>query len=310
MAQYPEIGHGARISGPERALDRLFAGGHRRARRVSEEERPARLAAIDRAGLNADDQINYDLYRDLLDTAAQGLEFHNDAMPIRGVIPHNLLMPMNQIEGVQQDIPRIIAQMPAATRADYENIIARLQGVGPLVDQTIALDGAGHGGRHDAAAHHVPRRARRRCRRRSSTDPLKSPMLEAFTDVAGRHPRRGPRGSDGARDGRVPAVGGAGVHQAARLPDDAVSARVPRDDRRRARCPNGDAMYAYNVQVAHDHGEDAEGDPRDRPGRGEAHPRRDGRRHGVVRLQGQLRRLQAVPAHRARSSSSRTPRRC
>ena len=29
--------------------------------------------------------------------------------------------------------------MPAATRQDYENIIVRLQGVGPLVDQTIAL---------------------------------------------------------------------------------------------------------------------------------------------------------------------------
>ena len=38
----------------------------------------------------------------------EGLEFQNDAMPIRGVIPHNLLMPMNQIEGVQQDVPRTI----------------------------------------------------------------------------------------------------------------------------------------------------------------------------------------------------------
>ena len=38
-------------------------------------------------------------------TAAKGLDFHNDAMPLRGVIPHNLRMPMSQIEGVQQDSP-------------------------------------------------------------------------------------------------------------------------------------------------------------------------------------------------------------
>ena len=45
-----------------------------------------RISAIDRAGLGADEQITYDLYRDLLETAAEGLDFHNDAMPLRGVI--------------------------------------------------------------------------------------------------------------------------------------------------------------------------------------------------------------------------------
>ena len=69
-------------------------------------------------------------------------------------------------------------------------------------------------------------------------------------------------------------------------------------------------MYAYNVQVAHDDREDAEGDPRDRPRRGEAHPRRDGRRDAVGRLQGQLRRVQDSSCAPTRSSSSPTPRRC
>src|SRR2546422_7913155 len=64
-----------------------------------------RLTGIDRARLPPDDQINYDLYRDLLDTAVKGLDFHNDALPVRGVIPHNLLMPINQLEGAHQDIP-------------------------------------------------------------------------------------------------------------------------------------------------------------------------------------------------------------
>jgi len=98
-----------------------------------------RLGGIDPAQLSADDRINYDLYRDLIDTAARGLDFHNDAMPVKGVIPRNLLMPINQLEGVQQDIPRTFAMMPAVTREDYENIVLRLERMGPLVDQTIAL---------------------------------------------------------------------------------------------------------------------------------------------------------------------------
>src|SRR2546422_745420 len=51
----------------------------------------ADILAIDRGRLGGDDQISYDLYRDLLDTAVKGLAFHYDAMPIRSVIPHNLL---------------------------------------------------------------------------------------------------------------------------------------------------------------------------------------------------------------------------
>ena len=48
-------------------------------------------------------------------------------------------MPMNQIEGIQQDIPHVFAMMPKATREDYENTVLRLDRVAPLIDQTIAL---------------------------------------------------------------------------------------------------------------------------------------------------------------------------
>ena len=74
-----------------------------------------RLDGIERGRLDAGDQLNYDLYRDMIATAVQGLDFANDAMPLRGVIPHNLRMPINQMEGIQQDIPRLISLMPAAT---------------------------------------------------------------------------------------------------------------------------------------------------------------------------------------------------
>ena len=38
----------------------------------------------------------------------KGLDFGNDAIPVRSVVPHNLYMPINQLEGVLQDIPRTI----------------------------------------------------------------------------------------------------------------------------------------------------------------------------------------------------------
>src|SRR6185295_17115102 len=98
-----------------------------------------RAGSIDPGALPAADQLNYTLYKDLLQSAVDGLQFHNDAQPIRGVTARNLMMPVNQMDGVQQDIPRVIASMPAASREDLENIITRLQGTGPLVDQTIAL---------------------------------------------------------------------------------------------------------------------------------------------------------------------------
>jgi uncharacterized protein (DUF885 family) len=138
-----------------------------------------RLSKIDRAALGAGDQITYDLYRDLLEVAAKGLAFHNDAIPVRGVIPHNLLMPMNQLEGLQQDVPNVIAQMPAARREDYDNIIARLERVGPLVDQTIALMSQGM-----AAGMTPPRITFRdvpdQVKAQILADPLQSPLLDAF----------------------------------------------------------------------------------------------------------------------------------
>src|SRR5215831_13315083 len=86
----------------------------------------ARLKTIQPA---AAERLDYELYRDLLETAVNGLRFHNDAMPIKGVIPHNLLMPMNQLEGIQQDIPHVIAMMSSETQSDYEDIVRRLERV-------------------------------------------------------------------------------------------------------------------------------------------------------------------------------------
>ena len=76
----------------------------------------------------------------MIASAVAGLEFQNDALPLRGVIPHNLLMPMNQLEGVQQDIPRDDrADAGGDASATTRTSSSGFDGVPALIDQTIAL---------------------------------------------------------------------------------------------------------------------------------------------------------------------------
>jgi uncharacterized protein (DUF885 family) len=178
MEQYPEVatllgypGQNARWTDNSRsAID---------ARAAYLKKSLERLRAVNRAHLETDDQLNYDLYQDLLQTAVEGLRFHNDAMPVRFVTAANLMMPVNQMGGVQQDVPRLIAAMPAATRQDYENIIARLQGTRTLVDQTIALMERGMAAGLTPPAvvmRNVPDQAAAQV----VADPSQSPLLDAF----------------------------------------------------------------------------------------------------------------------------------
>jgi uncharacterized protein (DUF885 family) len=205
-----------------------------------------RIAKIDRAALDAANQINYDLYRDLLDTAVAGLAFHNDAIPIRGVIPHNLLMPINQIEGLPQDIPGTFAAMPAATREDYDNIVLRLQGVPALVDQTIALMAQGF-----MAGVTPPQITMRdvpdQVQAQIVADPLKSPMLEAFTKYPASIPEADraaltKRATDAYQQAVAPAF--------TKLRDFLLAHYLPacRQTIAASALPNGAAMYAYNVR--------------------------------------------------------------
>jgi uncharacterized protein (DUF885 family) len=244
MTQYPEVATQFGYPGQNaRWTDYTQPAIAARAQYLKESA--GRLMAIDRATLEANDQLNYDLYRDVLDTAVAGLQFHNDALPIRGVVPHNLLMPVNQLEGVAQDIPRIIALMPAATRGDYENLVARLKGVAPLVDQTMALMEQGL-----AAGLTPPRITMRDVPGQveaDRTDPLTSPMLEPFTkwpaSIAGAdRADLTARATAAYREGIAPAF--------KRLRDFLVTRYIPacRETTAASTLPNGAAMYAYNVK--------------------------------------------------------------
>jgi len=205
-----------------------------------------RLVGIARAQLNGEDQVSYDLYRDLLETAVRGLEFHNDANPIKGVIPHNLWMPMNQLEGIQQDIPRVLAMMPANTREDYENIVLRLERVSPLIDQTIALMEQGLPMKltpPKITFRDVPAQVRAQI----FDEPMKSPLLEAFRKIpsaiqeAQASDLKG-RAIAAYRQSVVPAL--------AKLHDFLLARYLPncRETTDAASLPDGTDLYDYNIK--------------------------------------------------------------
>jgi uncharacterized protein (DUF885 family) len=138
-----------------------------------------KLTAVGPDTLPREDQVSYDLYRDLLSAAVEGLTLHYDALPIRSVVPNHLLMPLNQLGGVQQDAPRTIALMRHDTVTDYENIIARLQRLPALIGQTIALMELGL-----AAGITQPQIVMRgvpaQVKAQIVADPSTSPLLDAF----------------------------------------------------------------------------------------------------------------------------------
>jgi uncharacterized protein (DUF885 family) len=204
-----------------------------------------RLAAIDRAQLPAGEQLDYDLYRGLLESAVKGLDFHNDALPIRNVVVRNLLMPVNQLEGLPQDVPLTFAFMPAVTLEDYENFVKRLEGVPALVDQVIALMEQG------LARGVTPPRITLRdvpdqVKAQLVSDPLKSPLLAAFTKwpAAIGEPDRArltKAASDAFTARALPAF--------TRLHTFLTSRYLPgcRETTSVEALPNGAALYAYNV---------------------------------------------------------------
>ena len=245
MAQYPEVAASFGVPGGEGRWTN-YSRDAVTARETYLRESLERLKFVDRAALGDADRLNYDLYLQMLETAVEGLDFHNDAMPIRGVIPHNLMMPINQMEGMQQDIPRTITLMPAATAADLANIVSRLGGIPTVVDQTIALLREGIVEKMTPpriALRDVPGQVLAQV----VEEPLASPMLAAFV-----------RRPDGVSEAEWPAlVDRATVayrQQAApafrRLHVFLVDEYLPacRETTGADALPKGDELYRYNAQ--------------------------------------------------------------
>ncbi len=140
-------------------------------RRQHELQTPlAVLRSIDRSKLSTGDQLNYDLFRKEIEEGIEGIRFKTDYLAV------------NQLGGVQQDVPVMLAEMmPHQTVQDYEDILSRLKGVPTVVSQTLVLLRKGL-----AAGITEPRITLRdvpqQVESQMLADPARNPMLEAFTE--------------------------------------------------------------------------------------------------------------------------------
>jgi uncharacterized protein (DUF885 family) len=245
MEEYPELATGVGYPGQNRKWsDDSPAGIAAREKHLLESL--AKLKKINRAALPASEQLNYDLYLDLLQTAEQGLQFGDDPMPFRNVIPANNWLRINQREGIQQGAPETLASAPHVTAADYEDILARMEALPKLFDQESALlrDGMKKG-------YTPPRIALRDVPQQiadlAPADQLKSPLLDPFTDFPATmsesdRVRLTQRAREIYSSAIVPAVN--------RFHDFIADVYIPacRESIAATSNPNGAAAYAYHVQ--------------------------------------------------------------
>lgn len=128
------------------------------------------IKSIDRSKLPTADLISYDLYRRNAEFSVEGQHF-----------PFELL-PLNQMGGVQQTVPQIIASTTFQTTKDYDDLIARLNAVPALVQQNIALLQKGLDGKitpPQVTLRDVPQQVDNLIVK----DPLESPMLAPLKEI-------------------------------------------------------------------------------------------------------------------------------
>jgi uncharacterized protein (DUF885 family) len=138
MELYPEIATLVGYPGQnDRWVDDSPLGIERRKKHLAESL--ATLKEISRDSLPVNERLNYDLYRRLLEESQQGLEYGDDPLPFRFVVPHNLWMPINQMEGLQQEAASTLTNTPHKTVAEYEIVLRRLKALPAVVDEQVEL---------------------------------------------------------------------------------------------------------------------------------------------------------------------------
>src|SRR3984893_15702183 len=134
MTEYPE--HATHVGFPgldDRWTDDSPAGIDRRKKHLAESL--AALKAIHRADLPPSEQLNFDLYLELLETATEGLQYGDEPFPFRGVNPFKDGMPLGQMAATQQDAASTLALQPHQPVADYEIVLKRLDALPAAVGQ-------------------------------------------------------------------------------------------------------------------------------------------------------------------------------
>jgi len=132
-----------------------------------------KLLEIDRERLSAAEQLNFDLYRQQLERAIEAHRY-------RG-----FLMPINHLSG-PQTADQMAEVLQFASVADYENWIARIRGVTPMVDQTIELMRAGLAEGRTAAAitvKRIPAQIDKQLVKKPEASPFYAPFLNFPTSI-------------------------------------------------------------------------------------------------------------------------------
>jgi uncharacterized protein (DUF885 family) len=245
MEEYPELATGVGYPGQNRKwTDDSPEGITARIKHLRESL--AVLGTFGHYSLPQSEWLNYDLYRDLLQASEEGLQYGDDPMPFRNVIAANKWLRINQREGLQQGAPETLASAPHATVADYEDILARLAALPKAFDQETALlrEGMQHG---FTPPRITLRDVPKQIADLAPDDPLKSPLLDPFTDFPpsiseSDRKRLTQRASEIYASALVPAV--------RRFHDFVASTYLPacRDSIAATDNPDGLAAYSYHVR--------------------------------------------------------------
>jgi uncharacterized protein (DUF885 family) len=186
MEQYPDIATQVGYPGQNnRWTDDSPAGIERRKKHLAESI--AELKAIHRGVLPESETLNFDLYSQLLETSQEGLQYGDDPMPFRFVVPRSLWMPLNQMEGIQQGAADALESTPHHSVAEYEIILERMKSLPTAVEQQIALlrEGLKHG-------YTPPKVTMRDVPKQIAdlipADPMASALLQPFTEFPGALP--------------------------------------------------------------------------------------------------------------------------
>jgi uncharacterized protein (DUF885 family) len=234
MLEYPGFATGlGDPRGQDRLADLSQDGVHRR--RQASRETLALLESIERSALPESERVNYDLLRDTVQTQVDGLRF-----------PRELLQ-MNQMGDPQQDLSSLLAMMPAATAAQLENQIARMEALPAYIDQSIVLM------RNGLEAGVTPPRITLRdvpqqIRNQLVDDASQSPLLKSFTDLPATID---PLQAEALRQQAAEVYRRHAAPAYERLLEFTESEYLPgaRESIAARDLPDGEAWYAYNVAV-------------------------------------------------------------
>jgi uncharacterized protein (DUF885 family) len=245
MELYPELATGVGYPGQNRRwADDSPQGIEARKDHLAASLR--KLRSIARESLPPAEQLNYDLYRELLETSTEGLQYGDDPMPFRNVVPANLRMPLSQMSGVQQGAAETLASTPHQTLADYEDILARMEALPRNVEEQLAMLKEGL-----RAGYTPPKITMRDVPKQIAdlipADPLKSALLDPFSEFPSSISN-----ADRARlIDRAKQVYRASIRPAfLRLQEYVASTYLPacRESIAATALPNGAASYAFHVR--------------------------------------------------------------